>query len=164
MTPRRKQTARVRPRSEVVVAVLVGVGIVTATALLIWLIRPKSADGTPGTGGLFTRQPRFILLLVIAVIVMTAVIAYLQRGKRRPKNMKPSASFSIATVVVVVLAVIAGIFWPGGLIRHWRSQPTADQSNTPPATAPDTSPQTAPPTSAAAPNTTGPSTASTTGK
>ena len=158
MTPRRKQTARIRPRSEVIVAVLVGVGIVAATALLIWLMRPKSTAGTPGTGGLFTRQPRFILLLVLAVIVMTSVIAYLQRGKRRPKNMKPSASFSIATVVVVALAVVAGIFWPGGLVRHWRAQPKAEPTDN---TTPATSEATTPPTTAPKSNTTQPATATT---
>jgi cytochrome bd-type quinol oxidase subunit 2 len=161
MTPRRKQTARIRRRSEVVVAVLVGVGIVAATVLLIWLMRPKSPDGTPGTGGLFTRQPRFVLLLVLAVIVLTAVIAYLQRGRRRPKNMKPSASFSIATVVVVALAVVAGIFWPGGLVRHWRAQPKAEPTDN---TTPATPEATTTPTTAAKSKTTRPTTASTAAK
>jgi hypothetical protein len=148
----------------VVVAVLVGVGIVAATVLLIWLLRPKSADGTPGTGGLFTRQPRFIILLVLAVIVMTGVIVYLQRGRHRPRKVKASTSMPIATVVVVALAIIAGIFWPGGLIRHWPPQPKAETSDTTPATPEPTAPATAPPTTAANSNTTRPTTASTVGK
>jgi hypothetical protein len=159
MTPsRRKQTARVRPRSEVVVAVLVGVGIVAATVLLIWLMRPKSPDGTPGTGGLFTRQPRFILLLVLAVIVTATVILYLQRGRRRPKKMKAGTSIAIATVVVVAAAVLAGIFWPGGLVRHWPPQPKASPT---PDTTPATPEPTTPPTTAAKSNTTQPATATT---
>ena len=44
-------------RAEIVKAVGVGAGIVAATALLIWLMRPGPA-GIPATGGLMNRQPR----------------------------------------------------------------------------------------------------------
>ncbi len=140
-----------------VVAVLVGVGIVAATVLLIWLLRPKSADGTPGTGGLFTRQPRFIILLVLTVIVLACVIAYLQRGRHRPKNVKMATWLPIATIVVVALAIVAGIFWPGGIIHHWPPQPKAETTDTTPAT----SEPTTPPTTAAQAVTTQPTTATT---
>lgn len=154
--PRHKQTARLRSRSEVVVAVLVGVGIVAATVLLIWLMRPKSSDGTPGTGGLFTRQPRVILLLVLALIVMISVTAYLRFGRRRPKKMNSGTSTTISAVVIVALAIVAGILWPGGLIRHWPPQPKAVSSDN---TTPATPAPTTPPTTAAKSNTTRPTTA-----
>ena len=89
--PRRKQTARIRPRSEVVVAVLVGVGIVVGTVLLIWLLRPKSADGTPGTGGLFTRQPRFIILRT------TSIPSFVSVAAERLSKISADASTSMAS-------------------------------------------------------------------
>ena len=46
-TRSRKPVARVRPRSELVVAIAVAVGIVVATLFLVWALRP----GEPGIPG-----------------------------------------------------------------------------------------------------------------
>jgi len=141
MTPsRRKQVARVRPRSEVVAAVAVGVGIVGGTILLIWLMRPKGTAATPGTGGLFTRQPRVVLLVLLGVIVLLSLGAWLVRGRRRPRKLRTRTALTTATIVVVAATVVGGIFWPGGLIRHWPPQPKPVTSDTTPVTDPPTAP------------------------
>ena len=44
-------------RADIVKAVAVGGGIVVATALLVWLLRP-GPPGIPATGGIMNRQPR----------------------------------------------------------------------------------------------------------
>ncbi len=121
-------------RRDVVIATLVAVGIVTATILLIWLLRPPGT--TPGTGGLFARQPRATLLVVLTSIVIGVVLFAVIRGRRFQGRNKQLLG-STATIVLVIAAVVAGIFWPDGLIRHWPKQPKAEKVT------PDTSPQTA---------------------
>ncbi|HEY5170141.1 MAG TPA: hypothetical protein VIK54_00280, partial [Acidimicrobiia bacterium] len=65
----RQQFVPARPRAEIVTAVAVGVGIVGATVLLIWLIRP-GGSGVAGGGGLFNRQPRMTMLVVLTAAAL----------------------------------------------------------------------------------------------
>jgi hypothetical protein len=148
----RGQYVRVRPRSEVYVAIAVASGIVIGTALLIWLMRPGTS-GAPGTGGVFTRQPRLTWLIVITLLTIGGVIWYvLSRHKRW--RFGEWGTIAIASGVVVVIAVIVAIIWPGGIVKHYASVPsiTPPTSATTPAT--NATPTTkVPPTTAATPTT-----------
>jgi hypothetical protein len=133
----------------VYIAIAVAVGIVIGTALLIWLMRP-GATGTTGTGGLFTRQPRLTLLVVVTLLAIGGVIWYvLSRHKRW--RFGEWGTIAIASAVVVVIAVIVGIIWPGGIVKHYTSFPKVTPT---PATTPATTPTTnATPTTKATPTT-----------
>jgi hypothetical protein len=149
MSPSRSkgQYVPLRPRSEVYVAVAASAGIILGTALLIWLMRPGTAGGT-GSGGLFTRQPRMTLLIVVTLLAIGGVIWYV-RSHHKQRRFGDWGTIAIASGVVVVIAVIAGILWPGGVVRHYLSFPKVTPT---PATTPSTNvtPTThAPPTTTA---------------
>lgn len=148
MSPSRKPARLGHSRRDVVIATLVSVGIVVATLLLIWLLRPPGT--TPGTGGLFARQPRATLLVVLTAIVIGTVLFAVIRGRRFQGRNKQLLG-STATIVLVIGAVVAGIFWPDGLIRHWPSQPKIVKTPATDTTVPQTMPATVPPTTASAP-------------
>ncbi len=103
-------------RSDIVKAVAVGAGIVAATSLLVWLLRPGPA-GIPATGGIMNRQPRASWLVFMA-IALSAFAAWfiLLRGRRTRARAKVLLPVSLG--VVLVAAVAGGIMWPGGLLRH----------------------------------------------
>jgi hypothetical protein len=122
----RKPVAHLRPRSEIYVAIAVGAGIVLGTALLIWLMRPGKT-GAPGGGGLFSRQPRVTLFVIVAAIVVAVGLYWLVRRSSSRRSV------TAVSAVVVVAAILLAIFWPGGLVRHYQSIKTVD---TPPATTP----------------------------
>jgi len=121
----RPQFVPSRPRSEIYTAVAVAVAIVAGTALLVWLIRPGT-PGIPGGGGLFNRQPRSTILVILTALLLVAAVSYLLRGRRRPTRL--------GTRGAIAVGVLAGIFWPGGVIKHYPSQPKF--SDTPPAVNP----------------------------
>jgi hypothetical protein len=119
MSPARSKRQPVphrRSRADVVRAVAVGAGIVLATSILIWLLRPGPA-GIPGTGGLMNRQPRSSWLVGTAIGVAALGIWWILRGSRRAKGHE-KLLIPITVGVVLLVAVIAGILWPGGLLRH----------------------------------------------
>jgi len=117
----RKPVAHLRSRSEIVVAIAVGVGIVAATAFLVWAMRPGTS--TPGTGGMLSRQPRVTIFVILVGVLLAAGITWMLRGRRRPKRLDTRGAIALAVVVVTVVAIAAGIFWPGGLVHHWPPQP-----------------------------------------
>src|SRR5262245_13147724 len=123
MSPRtpQKQTIRAHPRKDVITAVLVGAGIVLAVLLLIWLLRPADPTKT-GSGGLMTGQPRVWLWLILGAGVLGWALWWVRRGHRRPKRLDNRRGMIIVGVVVIIAIVLAGIFWPGGLVRHWPKQ------------------------------------------
>jgi hypothetical protein len=121
-TRTRKPTVRGHERSEIVTAVLVGTGIVFAVLLLIWLLRPADPSKL-GSGGLFTRQPRATLWIVLGIGALAWGLWWVRKGHRRPKRLDNRRGMVIVTVVVIIAVVLAGIFWPGGLVRHWPKQP-----------------------------------------
>ncbi len=117
---RRQQFVQAPPRSEIVIAVAVSAGIVVGTALLVWLIRPGK-PGVPGGGGLFNRQPRVTILVLLAAAVIAGVVLSVVR-RRHPPRFGVRGSIALGSAVTIVLAVVAGVFWPDGLIRHWPAQ------------------------------------------
>jgi hypothetical protein len=136
-TRNRKPVAKLRETREVVTAVLVGVGIVLATLVLIWLLRPGKR-GVPGTGGLMVRQPRASLLVVLAAGALVWMVLWLLRGYRRPRRWPPARTIPVGVVLVVAGAVAAGILWPGGLVRHWPGRPDLSDIESPDTTVPET--------------------------
>jgi magnesium-transporting ATPase (P-type) len=141
MSPSRRRQAFVqaRPRSEIVTAVAVSAAIVLGTALLVWLMRPGTV-GVAGGGGLFNRQPRMTILVLLTAAVIAGLVLFVVR-RRRPPRFGVRGSIAIGTSVTLVLAVVAGIFWPGGVIRHW---PAAFKlPDTPDTLAPTSTPTTA---------------------
>jgi multisubunit Na+/H+ antiporter MnhB subunit len=149
----RQQFVPSRPRAEVFTAVAVAVGIIVTTALLIWLIRPGTA-GVPGRGGLFSRQPRATILFLATLGALGAVIAYVTR-RRKSFRLGTRGAIGVGAAGVVVLALAAMIFWPGGIVRHWPRQPKVTTPLTPTSAPPAT---TAPPTTAAVPTSATPTT------
>ncbi|MDQ1476196.1 MAG: hypothetical protein QOE62_1425 [Actinomycetota bacterium] len=159
----RPQFVPARPRSELYTAIAVAVGIVVGTALVVWLIRPGT-PGVPGSGGLFNRQPRMTMLVILTAVVLVGTVSYLLRGRRRPRRLGTRGSIAVGSAAAIVFAVLAGFFWPDGVIRHWPKQPKI--SNTPPITNPATVPATTPTTvrgssTTVKPGTTAPSTPTT---
>jgi hypothetical protein len=112
---RRTPIPRRRSRTEILTAVGVGVGIVVVTALLIWLMRPGPA-GTLGTGGLMSRQPRASWLVGTALAVAAFTTWWILRVSRRARGQR--LALPIALSAVALVAVAAGVAWPGGLLRH----------------------------------------------
>jgi len=143
-TRTRKPVVRGRSRSDIVVAVAVGLAIVLGTVLLIWLLRPGSA-GQPGSGGLFTRQPRATLFVVITVALLGGAIWWVLH--HRIRRVSRRVAIVLSCVVVLGGAVVVAIVWPGGVVHHWESQPNVPVSPTPTApTTPTTAKQAAPTT------------------
>ncbi len=137
----RKPTVHTRPRSEVVVAVGAAVGIALGTVLLVWAMRP-GPPGVPGTGGILTRQPRVTLLVVLGGSALALGIWWVQYGRHRPRRVKRRLAVSVTAFAVIVGIVLAWVFWPGGVVRHYRSfssntdlttptQPAATTATTP---------------------------------
>jgi hypothetical protein len=163
MSPARsKRQAQVqrRERAEILKAVGVVAGIVIVTVLLIWLLRPGPA-GIPATGGLMNRQPRVSWLLGLAIGAGMLATWWILR--RNPKaQARARVILPISLGVIVVAAVVGGVLWPGGLLRHDVAPAPAPPATTTPTTKPATSPTTAAtptttatPTTAASPSTTG---------
>lgn len=169
-TKTRKPTGLGRDRTEVMVAVIVGIGIALVTALLIWALRPGS-PGSRGEGGIMTRQPRVFLWLFLVAAVLAWAIYWVLNGRRRPRKVSRGSAVAIAAVIVVVAALIAAWFWPGGFLRQYPSfnapdippvtEPTDSTtpgsttvgSTTPGTTSASTTPPTSPPTTASTPTT-----------
>jgi hypothetical protein len=163
-TKQKKQVARLHERSEIVVAVLVGAGIVLATLVIIWAMRPGE-PGVPGTGGIFSRQPRVTLLVILGVGALIWGLWWVRHGRRRPRRLSTRAASIVVIAVVIVGSVIAGIIWPGGLVKDYPSTPDfsdveEDPGNTLP---PDTGPIDTTPESTTAPTTPESTTPGTTG-
>jgi hypothetical protein len=119
MSPARSKRQAVphrRSQAEIVQAVAVGTGIVAATALLVWLLRPGPA-GIPATGGIMNRQPRASWLVGTGLGVAAIAAWVILRG-RHSKRSRVKVLLPVALGVVLVLTVAGGVAWPGGLLRH----------------------------------------------
>jgi hypothetical protein len=151
---RRQQYQSPRTRSEIVTAVGVSVGIVLGTTLMIWLLRP---------GGLTDRQPRSSWLVGIVLIASAILLFEVLRPKSPVKKLSRQVALGGGFGVIVVGAVLAGVFWPGGIVRHtpsfgsFPSVPTANPLTSTSALVPP--PSTAIPGTTAAPGASTPPTA-----
>jgi hypothetical protein len=136
-------------RSDIVKAVAVGAGIVAATSLLVWLLRPGPA-GIPATGGIMNRQPRASWLVFVALVLAASAAWFiLFRGRRTRARAKVLLPVSLG--VVLVATVAGGFMWPGGLLRHDvapKPVPPPTTTTTKPGTATTTAPGTASTTAA----------------
>jgi hypothetical protein len=143
----RKAVVHTRDRSEVVIAAVVGVGLVLATIALIWLMRPGPA-GVPGGGGLFNRQPRVTWLFLLSIGIGVAGTFWVLRGRHRPRRFSGLVSVILVWVVVVLGATLVAIFWPDGILRHYISLPKPLKVNETPTTTPTPTAQVTPTTTA----------------
>jgi hypothetical protein len=139
---RRQQYQAPRHRREVVIAVAAGVGIVAATALAIWMLRP---------GGIADRQPRATWLVALALgATLAACYVILRKSSRLKADRRVSLASALG--VILVAAVGAGFAWPGGLVRNIPKRPPP----LPPATT--ASPTSVAPTTVGSPTSVAPTT------
>jgi hypothetical protein len=144
-TRTRRPVPKQRSRRELLTAVGGASAVVLGTALMIWLLRPGTS-GVDGTGGLASRQPRAAWLVGLTLV---ALIAFTWWAMRRQRSWRGRAVvvLLIGWVILLLGAVLAGILWPGGLLRHTEpapdigdvtttTLPPALQSTTPGETAP----------------------------
>ncbi len=136
-------------RRDIVIAVSGSAAVVIATALLIWLMRP-GPQFSVGTGGLFHRQPRATWLVVLAIAVAGLVVWAVLRPHSRVERR--GLVLGAGGAGVLVAAILGGVFWPGGLVHHYPSQPTVPPSTVGPSTV---APTTAAHSSTSVPGTTG---------
>jgi hypothetical protein len=106
---RRQQYQTPRTRREVTTAVVVGVSIVAVTALMIWLLRP---------GGLADRQPRSSWLVGLTLIAVVGACYAVLRRDSKVKEESRRVALGGALAAIAVVAVLVGVFWPKGIIRH----------------------------------------------
>jgi hypothetical protein len=153
MSPSRSrgQYVPVRPRSEVYVAVATGAGIVVGTALLIWLMRPGTSK-VAGSGGLFNRQPRMTVLVLVTLLAIGGVVWYVLT-RRKEWRFGQWGTITIASGVIVVIAVVVGVIWPGGIVKHYTSTGVHVPVPNSPTTAPPSVQTTPTPTTAPTPTT-----------
>jgi hypothetical protein len=141
MSPSRARARRAtvqhgHSRREIVTAVLGAAAVVIGTILLIWMMRPGNAV-TPGSGGVIHRQPRMSWLVFLAIVVEIIAVVWILRSHRYREN--PRRPIVVASVVVIGIAIVAGIAWPSGVVRHYVSIHEAP-STTLPTASPTTKP------------------------
>lgn len=95
-------------RRDIFLAVALSAAAVVVTGILIWTLRP---------GGIADRQPRASWLVVLAALALGGYVWWLlrPRSKRRERTVLWLAG---GVVLVLAGAVVAGMLWPGGLLRH----------------------------------------------
>ena len=96
--------------------------------LLVWLVRPGPA-GVPATGGLMNRQPRASWLIGIGIGVAGLATWWILTRSKPKTRERAKVILPITLGIVLVVSVVGGIFWPGGLLRHDvapQAEPTAD--------------------------------------
>ena len=130
----RRPVHRHRSRRELWQAIGGAVAVVLGTALLVWLLRPGTA-GVEGTGGLASRQPRASWLVALTLAAGIAFCWYVWRHPRRWHG-RYVAVLTGGCFAILLLAVVAGIVWPGGLLRHPEPVPTVDNSDLAPTSLP----------------------------
>ncbi|MGQ0824718.1 MAG: hypothetical protein ACT4OX_06795 [Actinomycetota bacterium] len=113
---RRHPVHKLRSRRETATAVIGAVAVVVVSAALVWLLRPGAA-GTQGSGGLANRQPRAAWLVVLVLAALVWLVPWALRRQRRWVDHRRRV-LAAGVAGIGGLAVLAGFFWPGGLLRH----------------------------------------------
>ncbi|HEX4490468.1 MAG TPA: hypothetical protein VH914_04595 [Acidimicrobiia bacterium] len=117
---RRDQYQAPRTRRELTIAVGVAAGIVVGTAIMVWLLRP---------GGMADRQPRSSWVIGLALLAaIVAVWLVVSNADRRDLNAPVWIGGSLAGILV--LAIVIGLVWPHGLLRHTPTPITAPPTQT----------------------------------
>jgi len=130
---KRQSAPQKRRREEIVRAVAVAVGIVIVTAILVWLLRP-GPPGIPATGGLMNRQPRASWLIGLALGITAFATWWILMRSRPRTRARAKVILPIVVGVVIVTAIIGGVLWPGGLLRHDVAPAPAPPTTTQPST------------------------------
>ena len=130
MSPARgrpKTIPRRRERREVLKAVAGSVSVLVLTAFAIWALRPgPSSRFDNGGGGIFNRQPRVSWLFVLTIAAVVGFGWWVTKSQGRPRKRR-SAWLSSGLVLIVGVAVVVGVMWPGGLLRKY--QPAFDPAD-----------------------------------
>jgi multisubunit Na+/H+ antiporter MnhB subunit len=105
---RREQYQAPRSRRELAIAIGAAVFIVAATVFMIWILRP---------GGIADRQPRSSWLFGVAFFAAVIACYLILRPSSRLK-LDRRVALAGALGAIVLVAAVAGIFWPHGLLRH----------------------------------------------
>jgi hypothetical protein len=113
---RRRTVPRHRTRREVLTAIGAAAAVVIGTAIMIWLLRP-GPSGTEGTGGLANRQPRAAWLVALTLAALIGFTWWAVRRQRAWRG-KLIIILLVGWLILGLGAVLAGILWPGGLLRH----------------------------------------------
>jgi hypothetical protein len=113
---RKQPVHKLRSRREVWTAVAGAAAVVILTGILLWLMRP-GAPGTEGTGGLANRQPRATWLIVLTVFALAYWTYWVLKRQRRWRE-KVIVLLVGGWTFLATASIIAGFFWPGGLLRH----------------------------------------------
>jgi cytochrome bd-type quinol oxidase subunit 2 len=124
---RRHPVPRRRERREVLKAVAGAVSVLVVTAFTIWALRPgPSSRFDNGGGGIFNRQPRVSWLFVLTIAAIIGFGWWVMKSQGRPRKRR-SAWLSSGLVLIVGVALVAGLMWPGGLLRKY--QPAFDPTD-----------------------------------
>jgi hypothetical protein len=121
---RRQPVPKHRDRRELLIAIGSAAAVVLGTALMVWLLRP-GPPGTEGTGGLANRQPRAAWLVGLTIVALVLFAVWAIRQQRRWQD-RTVIALLVGSLVIVLLAVLAGFVWPGGLLRHTTPVPEVD--------------------------------------
>jgi cytochrome bd-type quinol oxidase subunit 2 len=118
---RREQYQSPRTRREVATAAAAVVVIVGGTAAMIWMLRP---------GGIADRQPKATWLVFLAIgAAAIACYVILRPSSRIQLDKRVALASSLGLILAV--AVIAGVVWPDGLLRHPFTVPFTTTPSTP---------------------------------
>ncbi len=150
MSQRRTRKQRLAPPIEVtkkekIQAILGVAAVVGFTTLCIWAVRPGAPDYYGLTGGIASRQPKATILVIGSLLAIGISIVMFRKWAADGRGPKRQPWLGVSHLVIVAVALAAGFFWPGGLLRH---RPGTETPNIPDITVPPLTNSTVPEVSA----------------
>jgi hypothetical protein len=115
---RRRPVPKQHSRAEIATAVGGAAAVVVFTVFAIWMLRP-GAPFVPGTGGIAHRQPRATWLVAGAIVAAILAVVLIRRSRKLRTRQRVAIPAALA--LVLVIAVVVGVLYPGGLLRHYVS-------------------------------------------